>query len=95
MWFTYIIENKKGLLYTGITTDMERRWSEHCTGKKGARFFHSSPPRVLRWLESHPSRSSASQREAAIKKLNRKAKLSLIEAGSPHPCPTLLTTVKS
>ncbi|MDO3385746.1 GIY-YIG nuclease family protein [Gilvimarinus sp. SDUM040013] len=89
MWFTYIIENAKGQLYTGITTDIERRWHEHCSGKKGARFFHSASPKALLWLEPQPDRSAASRREAAIKKLNRAAKLELVSQASPLALPNL------
>ncbi|UTF60527.1 GIY-YIG nuclease family protein [Gilvimarinus sp. DA14] len=84
-----MIECENGQLYTGITTDVERRWREHCLGRTGARFFRTSAPRKLCRLESHPDRSSASKREAAIKKLNRQQKLQLLSTASPVPLPTL------
>lgn len=77
-WFVYIIEADNGKLYTGITTDVERRFQQHHQQNGGARFFHTSPPRQLLYQEKHPDRSSASKREAAIKKLTRQAKLTLI-----------------
>ena len=80
-WEVYIIKAKSGLLYTGITTDLDRRFEEHSTGKKGARFFHFSEPGEIIFRESHPHRSSASQREAAIKKMSRKEKEDLISLG--------------
>ena len=77
IWIVYIIETKSGKLYTGITTNLERRLKAHKTGKKGARFFNfSSPERVL-FSQVHPNRSEASKREAAIKKMNRQTKLDL------------------
>lgn len=77
-WFVYIIEAENGHFYTGITTDLERRFSEHQSKQGGARFFHTSPAKKLVFHESHPDRSSASKREAAIKKLSRQAKIQLI-----------------
>lgn len=75
-WVVYIIQAESGKLYTGITNNMERRLSAH-VGKKGARFFHFSPPEKVVFQELHPNRSEASKREIAIKKMTRKEKLSL------------------
>lgn len=65
-------------VYTGITTDMARRWREHCHGKAGARYFRGRKPQQLCLLEIHPDRSAASKREAAIKQCTRAAKELLI-----------------
>jgi len=77
-WFVYIIEAENGHLYTGITTDLTRRLTEHQTKQAGARFFNTSPAKQMVYQEPQPDRSSASKREAAIKKLSRKAKILLI-----------------
>jgi len=77
-WFVYIIEADNGKLYTGITTDISRRFRQHQTHTGGARFFHTSQAKKLVYQEAQPDRSSASKREAAIKKLSRQAKLTLI-----------------
>lgn len=77
-WVVYVIETKSGKLYTGITNDLERRFSEHQTGNKGARFFHLSEPERVRYKEFYPNRSEASKRESAIKKMSRQEKLDLI-----------------
>jgi putative endonuclease len=77
-WFVYIIEASDGSLYTGVTTDVERRFAEHCGGGKGARFFNGRKPRKVVFTEEHPDRGSALRREADIKKLTRKMKLDLI-----------------
>lgn len=77
-WFVYIIEADNGKLYTGITTDIDRRFRQHQTHSGGARFFHTSQAKKLVYQETQPDRSSASKREAAIKKLSRQAKLTLI-----------------
>jgi len=78
-WFVYIIEADNGNLYTGITTDLERRFTEHQTKQGGARFFHTSAAKKMVFHESHPDRSTASKRESAIKKLSRKEKIELIK----------------
>ncbi|MBE0438897.1 MAG: GIY-YIG nuclease family protein [Gammaproteobacteria bacterium] len=78
-WFVYIIEAENGHLYTGITTDLTRRLTQHQTKQNGARFFHTSAAKQFVYHETHPDRSSASKREAAIKKLSRQAKINLIE----------------
>lgn len=78
-WFVYIIEAENGYLYTGITTDLERRIKQHRQQQGGARFFRTSPVKRLLYQEKHPNRSSASKREASIKKLSRSAKLALID----------------
>ncbi len=77
-WFVYIIEADNGHFYTGITTDISRRFQEHQQQQKGARFFRTSAAKKLVYQEPHPDRSSASKREAAIKKLSRQAKIALI-----------------
>jgi putative endonuclease len=77
-WFVYIIESTDGSLYTGVTTDIDRRFSEHRDKRTGARFFRGRTPLRVVYSENHPDRSSAQKREADIKKLKRKEKLELI-----------------
>lgn len=73
-----MIRTIDGQLYTGITTDMQRRWQEHNSGKGGARYFRARKPDAISLLEEHPNRSSASKREAEIKKLAKSAKEALV-----------------
>jgi len=68
------------LLYTGRTTDVERRFQEHCDGT-GARYTRANPPTAIAWTESGHDAGSSGRREAEIKKLTRDAKLRLIAAG--------------
>lgn len=82
-WFVYIIRTAGGRLYTGITVDVARRWQEHCFGKAGAKFFRSDRPEALCLVEGGLTRSTASQREAAIKKLSPSAKRQLIRCQGP------------
>lgn len=76
-WLVYMIEATDGSLYTGITTDIARRWQQHSNGQ-GARYFRGRTPKALRLLESYADRSTASRREYQIKQLNTIAKRQLI-----------------
>ena len=88
-WQVYIILCTDNSLYTGITIDINRRLSEH-GGVLGAKYFRGRKPQQLVYLESGHNRSSASKREAAIKKLKRAEKQVLVESvmnevnGSQH-----------
>jgi len=77
-WYVYMIRASDDSLYTGITTDVQRRFNEHCSPDKGARFFRGRKPLEVVYTETHPDRSSALQRESAIKKLSRGEKIELI-----------------
>jgi putative endonuclease len=77
-WSIYIIEASDASLYTGITTDIERRFEEHLQGRRGARYFGGRTPLRVVYRENGHSRSSASRREAEIKKLSRRDKERLI-----------------
>jgi len=76
-WRVYIILCTDNSLYTGITTDMERRLAQHGT-LRGAKYFRGRKPRQVVYMESGHSRGTASRREAAIKKLPRAGKERLI-----------------
>ena len=78
-WFVYMILTSDRQVYTGITTNMMKRWQAHASGKTGARYFRGRAPEQLCYLETNHTRSSASQREAAIKTMTAKAKRLLIE----------------
>ena len=77
-WNLYIIEASDASLYTGISTDVERRFEEHRSGNKGARYFNGREPLEVVYIESGHNRSSASKREAEIKGMTRAQKKSLI-----------------
>ena len=69
-----------GTLYTGVASDLERRLSQHngaCAG--GPKYTRGRRPVVLLWSEPAPDRSTAQQREAAIKRLSRQEKLGLVD----------------
>ena len=77
MYFVYLLECGDDSLYTGITTDVERRLAEHKNGK-GSHFTRAKKARRIMHTEEYPDRSSALKREAEIKKLSRAEKLALI-----------------
>ena len=73
---THILECADNTLYTGITTDLDRRLAEHAAGK-GARYTKGRGPFRLVYRETCQGRAEASRRETAIKSLNRGKKLRL------------------
>jgi putative endonuclease len=78
-WYVYILRCADGTLYTGITVELLRRVDEHNSDNVlGARYTRSRRPVTLAYAEEHASRSVAAKREAALKKLNRKSKLALV-----------------
>lgn len=77
MSYTYIVECSDGTLYTGWTTDLDRRVKQHNTGK-GAKYTKARIPAKLRYFEEFIEKEEAMKRECAIKKLSRKEKLILI-----------------
>lgn len=78
-WHLYIILCSDDSLYTGITTDMERRFRQHAIGR-GAKYFRGRRPERLLYLESGHTRSTAARREAEIKRMTRTGKHLLISS---------------
>jgi putative endonuclease len=72
-WGVYLARCTDGSLYTGITTDPERRVVEH-NGGRGAAYTRARLPVTLVYWEPAADRSSALRREHAIKRLTRKEK---------------------
>ena len=77
-WYLYVVECSDGSLYTGITTNIERRLNEHNYGSKGAKYTRSRRPVRLLLHKEYPDRSKASIAEWEFKKLKRKQKLEKI-----------------
>jgi putative endonuclease len=77
-WYVYIVRASDQTLYTGITTDPQRRLAEHQSGRAGAKYFRGRKALEMVHIEEGYSRSTAARREAAIKKLSRAEKLALI-----------------
>jgi len=76
--YCYILECADGTFYTGWTTDPKRRVSQHNKGI-GAKYTNTRRPVKLVYLEPHPNRRDAMQRELAIKKMKRVQKSRLVE----------------
>ncbi|WP_086017231.1 GIY-YIG nuclease family protein [Shewanella sp. ANA-3] len=81
MWYLYLIRCANGHLYTGITTDVARRFNEHqSSSPKAAKYLRGKGPLTLMYQEPVGTRSDALRREIAVKKLSRNQKLALIES---------------
>lgn len=78
MYFVYILECADGSLYTGITTDVVRRFSEHQAGTASHYTRAHKAIRVV-YTETCTDRSSALKRECAIKRLSKSEKMALIQ----------------
>jgi len=75
-WQVYIILCSDNSFYTGITTDVDRRFRQHANGT-GAKYFRGRQPKRVVYLEGSHTRSSASKREIEIKAMNRAEKILL------------------
>lgn len=69
-----------GTLYTGWTTDLEKRLRSHNEGA-GAKYTRTRRPVALLYWETYATREEAMRRECAIKRLTRAEKLALAAAG--------------
>ena len=72
-WFLYLLECRDGSIYTGIATDVARRYALHVAGR-GARYTRSRPPRRLLAHFAFVDRSTASRAEYAVKQLTPEQK---------------------
>lgn len=84
-WFVYLLECADGSVYTGITTDVARRFEQHRAGT-GARYTRSRKPVAVLGTLSCADRSQASKLEAAIKRLgaaHKRELCSVLNAGDP------------
>jgi len=76
--YVYVLRCEDDTLYTGYTTDVERRVAEHDAGE-GAKYTRGRTPVELVHVESHESKSAAMSREYEIKQFSRRRKEQLIE----------------
>ena len=82
--YTYMLKCKDGSLYTGWTTDLDKRVACHNAGK-GAKYTRARRPVELVYFEQFQTREEAMRRECEIKKLTRKQKEELIKQKEKHP----------
>ena len=76
--YTYIVRCRDGSLYTGWTTDLERRLCAHNEGT-GAKYTRSRRPVELVYAESFDTKEEAMRREYAIKQMTHEEKLKLLQ----------------
>lgn len=79
MYTLYILKCADDSLYTGITTNLERRVGEHDSGKAGAKYTRGRGPMTVVYRRRFRNRGNASREESRIKKLTRAEKLALIK----------------
>jgi putative endonuclease len=79
-WKVYLLRCSDNSLYTGITRDLNRRINEHNNNDRlASAYTRARRPVTLVYQESHTDRSSASKREAEIKKFTKQEKEKLVE----------------
>ncbi len=78
-WFVYMIRCSDGSLYTGVTTNVERRFKEHQENKKGSKYARAKIPLRVVYTETVTSRSDAQKREWVIKNMKKIEKESLVK----------------
>ncbi len=81
-WFVYILRCSDGSLYTGVTTDIQRRVKEH-NGEgakgRGAKYTKAHSPVKLVYQEVVSTRSEAQIREAQLRKLSKLEKEKIVK----------------
>jgi putative endonuclease len=80
--WVYMLRCRDGSLYTGWTTDLERRLARHRAGK-ASRYTASRLPVELALVLAMPDRTAARCEEARIKRLDRAGKLALLQPDAP------------
>lgn len=83
--WVYMLRCRDGSLYTGWSTDVQRRLASHRAGR-ASRYTASRLPVELAMMAPMADRTAARREEARIKALDRPAKLALI-AQTPSPAP--------
>jgi putative endonuclease len=86
-WQLYLVRCADGSLYTGIATDVDRRFAEHQAGK-GAKYLRGKGPLHLVYRQAAGDRSQAQRLEHQVKQLPKADKEALVSGGlSPLPLP--------
>ena len=79
MFYVYILRCADDSLYCGYTTDVEKRFEKHKSGK-GAKYTRSHLPLEIVYIEEFESKSDALKRECEIKSMTRSQKEKLINS---------------
>ena len=77
-WYLYVVKCSDNTLYTGVTTDLDRRIKEHNASPRGAKYTRARRPVELVYSYSYLSRSQAQRAEYKFKRLSKKQKLDVI-----------------
>lgn len=80
IWYVYLVRTEHGKLYCGSSNDPVARFYKHCQGQ-GAKFFSTSKPTALVYIEQCESKSFALKRESEIKRLTKHNKEQLVING--------------
>jgi len=76
IWYVYLLVCQDKSIYTGITTNLERRLKQHNSGR-ASKYTRSRLPVEMVYSEKHASRTDALKKEAQVKKLSRQRKIDL------------------
>ena len=76
VWYVYLLVCRDKSIYTGITTNLERRLKQHNVGS-ASKYTRSRLPVKMVYSEQHASRGDALKKEAQVKKLSRQRKIDL------------------
>ena len=87
-WYLYVVECERGVLYAGITPDVEKRFERHLSGK-GAAFTRINRPLRILAAAAFPDRAAATRAEISLKKMARDQKLRWARENAWPPCETL------
>ena len=82
-YYAYMLRCADGTIYSGYTTDLERRTAVHNSGL-GAKYTRSRLPVSLVYYEVFSTKQEAMKREAAFKKLAHAKKIALIQKSGLH-----------
>ncbi|MGB1092772.1 MAG: GIY-YIG nuclease family protein [Oceanobacter sp.] len=78
-WSLYLIRTASGALYCGVSTDVDRRFQEHCSGlSRSARYLRGKGPLQLVFIQQVGSRSLACRLESRVKRLPKNSKEKLV-----------------
>jgi putative endonuclease len=83
-WSLYLVRCRNGSLYTGITTDVERRFEEHCAGT-GAKYLRGKAPLTLEFQCRIGDRGDALRLEYLVKRLGKEQKEALLREAGTDP----------
>jgi putative endonuclease len=81
-WHLYVGRTVKGSLYTGVTTNVRRRYQEHVSGgRKAAKFLRANPPKELVFKRRIGTRSLALKVEYRFTQLSKRRKEAIVRTG--------------